>query len=156
MGRTDVQFLLMGSGPEYDSLVKLKEELRVGDYVDTPGWAYDNFLFTALSTIDLGVTCDPPNSYNHSCTMNKVLEYMAFGKPQVTFDLVESRASAADAAVYVSEYSPVRLAEAIARTLDNGVERERMGRIGAERLQNDLSWGWSVEQLKRAYEAALS
>ncbi len=32
--------------------------------------------------------------------MNKVMEYMALGKPIVQFDLTESRYSAGDAAVY--------------------------------------------------------
>ena len=65
----------------------------------------NDFLFTAHKTIDLGVACDPINDYNDHCTMNKVLEYMAFGKPQVMFDLREGRESAGDAAWYVPENS---------------------------------------------------
>ena len=34
---------------------------------------------------------DPTNRYNDHCTMNKVLEYMTFAKPQVLFDLKEGR-----------------------------------------------------------------
>ena len=68
----------MGTGPEYADLVQRRDSLGLKDYVDLPGWAYNDFLFKALRTIDLGVTCDPPNGYNHSCTMNKVLEYMVF------------------------------------------------------------------------------
>ena len=118
-------------------------------FVDMPGWTTGETLFRALQTIDLGVSCDPKNSYNDACTMNKVLEYMAFGKPQVMFDLVESRASAQDAGYYVTESSSSRLAEAIQHLLDNPALRQSMGQIGAERFAKWVDWGRSVEQLEQ-------
>ena len=154
LGRRDVQFLLMGDGPEYNDLLKMREKLGLVDYVDMPGWAYNDFLFKALKTIDLGVTCDIPNAYNHSCTMNKVLEYMAFSKAQVSFDLKETRASALEAGAYVSDVSPDKLAEAIVNLLDDSVRRERMGKIGYNRLHNELNWQRSVNELLAAYEFA--
>jgi glycosyltransferase involved in cell wall biosynthesis len=156
LGRNDVQFLLMGDGPEYPELLALRDKLGLADYVDMPGWAYNDFLFKALKTIDLGVTCDIPNAYNHSCTMNKVLEYMAFAKPQVSFDLKETRASALDAGAYVAEVSERKLAEAMVQLLDDEPRRAEMGRRGLERLQRDLNWEKSVEQLLAAYRKALS
>jgi glycosyltransferase involved in cell wall biosynthesis len=124
--------------------------------VDLPGRVSNEFLFRALQTIDVGVSSDPRNSYNDHCTMNKVLEYMTFGKPQVMFDLKEGRASAASAAVYVPENSSVALGEAISRVLDDPAARERMGRFGAERIRSELNWEKSVEQLLRAYERVVS
>lgn len=156
LGRRDIQFLLMGDGPEYADLLELREKLGLAEFVDMPGWARSDFLFPALQTIDLGVTCDVPNAYNESCTMNKVLEYMAFGKPQVSFDLKETRASAQDAGVYVKEVSAEALAQAIVDLLDHPEERERMGRLGRERLHRDLNWNQSVEQLLAAYNTALA
>ncbi len=122
--------------------------------MDLPGRVTNEFLFTALRTIDVGVSCDPINSYNDHCTMNKVLEYMAFAKPQVLFDLKEGRASAGEAAVYVKENSADKLGEAIGWLLDDPAARERMGRLGAERIRTQLNWERSVEQLLEAYEAA--
>jgi glycosyltransferase involved in cell wall biosynthesis len=153
--RRDIHFLLMGTGPEYERLLALRAALGVGSYVDMPGWVKGEPLFRALRTIDLGVSCDPKNSYNDACTMNKVLEYMAFGKPQVMFDLVESRASADQAGWYVTDSSAEKLAEAIQQLLDNPDLRRRMGQIGAERFKKLVDWGRSVEELQRAYSAAL-
>lgn len=155
-GRRDTQFLLLGSGPEYEDLLRRREQLDLVEYVDMPGWAENEVLFPALRTIDLGVTCDPPNSYNHSCTMNKVLEYMAFGKAQVLFDLRESRVVAGEAASYVSETTPQALAAAVSRLLDDSASRERMGRLGAERMRAELTWEKSVEALLSAYQQALN
>jgi exopolysaccharide biosynthesis WecB/TagA/CpsF family protein len=155
MGRKDVQFLLMGTGPEYEKLVAQRDRLGLEELVDMPGRVSNEFLFTALRTIDVGVACDPINSYNDHCTMNKVLEYMAFGKAQVMFDLKEGRASAGEAAAYVAENSASKLGEAIVRLLDDPATRETMGREGEGRLRTQLNWERSVEQLLRAYETAL-
>jgi glycosyltransferase involved in cell wall biosynthesis len=87
--------------------------------------------------------------------MNKVLEYMDFAKPQVSFDLVETRASALDAGIYVTEVSPQKLAETIVATLDNPTLRQQMGARGHRRLHTDLNWEKSVTQLLAAYDAAL-
>jgi glycosyltransferase involved in cell wall biosynthesis len=154
--RRDIQFLLMGTGPEYDRLLALREGLGLSEYLDLPGWTKGQALYQALQTIDLGVSCDPKNSYNDACTMNKVLEYMAFGKPQVMFDLVESRASAGDAGWYVSECSAERLGDGIEKLLDDSALRQKMGRIGAERFHKLVDWSRSVDELKRAYARALS
>jgi len=156
LGRRDVHFLVMGTGPEYDRMVKLRDLLGLQEFVDLPGRVSNEFLFSALQTIDLGVACDPINSYNDHCTMNKTLEYMAFGKPQVMFDTKEGRASAGPAATYVAENSAEKLGEAIGRVLDNPEARARMGQIGAHRTKEELSWEKSVEQLLHAYRAALA
>jgi glycosyltransferase involved in cell wall biosynthesis len=156
LGRKDVQFLLMGTGPEHPKLLVQRDRLGLGEYVDLPGRVTNEFLFAALRTIDLGVSCDPINSYNNHCTMNKVLEYMLFAKPQVLFDLKEGRESAGAAAVYVDENSEIKLAEAIQDLLEDPVARERMGRLGEERIRTQLNWERSAERLVNAYETALS
>ena len=86
--------------------------------------------------------------------MNKVLEYMAFGKAQVMFDLKEGRASAGDAAVYVARNCPIELGDAIADLLDQPALRQEMGECGERRLREALNWERSVVQLRKAYRAA--
>lgn len=154
-GRRDIQFLLMGTGPEHEHLLRRRDEMGLQEYVDLPGRVSNEFLFAALQTIDVGVACDPANTYNHHCTMNKTLEYMAFGKPQVMFDVREGRFSAGDAAVYVGENSSTKLGDAVAALLDDPERRERMGLVARARIQEELRWERSVEQLLAAYERAL-
>jgi glycosyltransferase involved in cell wall biosynthesis len=151
--RTDVQFLLMGSGPEHADLLALRDRLGLQDHVSMPGRVSDEFLCRALRTIDLGVACDPINAYNDHCTMNKVLEYMAFGKPMVMFGTVEGRYSAGDGAVYVMENSAEKLGDAILALLDDAPRRQALGTAGHARLTQELNWERSVEQLLAAYQA---
>jgi glycosyltransferase involved in cell wall biosynthesis len=149
--REDTHFLIMGSGAEYDNLVRLRDELGLQSYVDLPGRVTNEFLFTALKTMDVGAACDPKNSYNDGCTMNKTLEYMAFGKPQVLFDIIEGRASAQESALYVKENSAEKFAEALVELLDDPERREQMGAFGKKRLFEELNWERSVENLTGAY-----
>ncbi len=152
--RTDVQFLLMGSGPEHADLIALRDRLGLQDYLSMPGRVSDDFLCSALRTIDLGVACDPINAYNDHCTMNKVLEYMAFAKPMVMFGTVEGRYSAGDGAVYVMENSAEKLGDAILALLDDETRRQTLAAAGHARLTQELNWERSVEHLLAAYQAA--
>jgi glycosyltransferase involved in cell wall biosynthesis len=151
MGRKDVQFLLMGTGPEFDKLRRLRDELGLVNYVTMPGRVTNESLFSALKTMDLGVACDPINEYNDHCTMNKTLEYMAFGKPQVMFGTREGRFSAGDAATYVMENSAEALAQAIIEVLADPGGRQRMGTEGRRRLVEELGWEKSAKNLREVY-----
>ena len=152
--RTDIQFLLMGKGPEQESLRELRDEYGLTEFVTMPGHVSEEYLGRALRTIDLGTASDPTNDYNDHCTMNKTLEYMMFGKPQVLFDTTEGRFSAGDSAIYIQNNSTDDFAEAICELLDNDAERERMGRIGRERLR-EISWEASSQALAKAYNRCL-
>ena len=98
-----------------------------------------------------GVACDPINEYNDHCTMNKTLEYMAFGKPQVMFGTREGRFSAGDAATYVMENSAEALAQAIIEVLADPGGRQRMGTEGRRRLVEELGWEKSAKNLREVY-----
>lgn len=152
--RGDVQFLLMGSGPEHAELLALRDQLGLQGHISMPGRVSDEFLCRALRSIDLGVACDPINAYNDHCTMNKVLEYMAFAKPMVMFGTVEGRYSAGDSAVYVMENSAGQLGDAILALLDDEPRRRQLGAAGHARLTCELNWERSVEQLCGAYAEA--
>lgn len=153
-GRGDVQFLLMGSGPEHAGLLALRDGLGLQAHISMPGRVSDEFLCRGLRTIDVGAACDPINAYNDHCTMNKVLEYMAFAKPIVMFGTVEGRYSAGEGAVYVMENSAERLGDAILDLLDDEPRRSALAAAGHARLTHELNWGRSVEQLVRAYTIA--
>jgi glycosyltransferase involved in cell wall biosynthesis len=139
-GRTDVSFLLMGTGDCHHDLVALRGELGLDEYVEMPGRVPDDFVATALSTADLGLCPDPKNPLNDLSTMNKTMEYMSFGIPVVAFDLRETRVSAGAAAAYASPNDVSDLACTIVRLLDDPERRARMARLGRERVVRELEW----------------
>ncbi len=62
-------------------------------------------------------------------SMNKIMEYLALGKPIAQFDLAEGRFSAQDASLYAEKNQPVDMARKIVALLDDPVARRRMGEV---------------------------
>ena len=58
-------------------------ELNVTDYVTFTGRVPDEVLLEMLNTADVCVNPDVANAANDMSTMNKIMEYMALGKPIV-------------------------------------------------------------------------
>jgi glycosyltransferase involved in cell wall biosynthesis len=109
-----------------------------------------------LSTADVCLAPDPKNPLNDVSTMNKIVEYMAMSRPVVSFDLVEARVSAGDAAVYATPNDEEEMARLIAELLDDPERRERMGALGRRRVEQSLSWATSKRNLLKAYETVLA
>ncbi|MBT0566277.1 glycosyltransferase [Williamsia sp. CHRR-6] len=155
-GRDDLHTIIMGSGDEFDSLVALADSLGISDIVEFTGRVPDEFVARCLSTADVCLSPDPYNPLNDVSTMNKVVEYMAMGRPLVSFELVEARVSAGDAAIYVRSNDVAAFAEGIETLLDDPERREKMGLIGRERVENELSWESSTIALLSFYERVLA
>jgi glycosyltransferase involved in cell wall biosynthesis len=155
MGRTDCHFVLMGFG---DCLADLKAQvnrLRLGDWVEFTGRADDTMIKDYLSASNIGLSPDPRSPLNEVSTMNKTLEYMAFGLPVVAFDLVETRVSAGEAAVYAATDESAAFAQALAELIDDPDRRQKMGLIGRDRIENELSWRHSARKYVRVYDQLL-
>jgi glycosyltransferase involved in cell wall biosynthesis len=148
-----IHFGLVGGGTELKALRQLARDLDVEEFVTFTGRVPDRELLEMLSTADVCVNPDIANEMNDKSTMNKVMEYMALGKPIVQFDLTEGRVSARDASWYARRNDPVDLAERIVRLLDDEPTRRRMGRIGRERVMSALSWEHEAPRLLAAYQA---
>lgn len=106
-----------------------------------------------LNTADVCVNPDVANDMNDKSTMNKIMEYMALGKPIVQFDLTEGRFSAQEASLYAARNDEIDMAAKIMQLLDNQDLRQKMGEIGRARVVNELEWKYQVPVLLAAYEA---
>jgi len=140
LGRDDVAFTLIGSGDSFDQLVALRDELGLAGHVEFTGRAPDDLVARILSTADVGLSPDPKNPLNDLSTMNKSMEYMAFELPVVAFDLHETRVSVADAGVYVRPNDVREYAQAIVELMDDEVKRAELGKLGRERVEQELAW----------------
>ena len=150
--RTDVHFCLVGGGPSLAGLQQMVAERGLTDYVTFTGRAPDQTLFEVLSTMDVGVNPDQVNPMNDKSTMNKILEYMAFEKPIVQFDVIEGRYSAGDASLYARANDSVDFARCIVKLLDDPAKRAEMGAIGRQRVEERFSWRQQVDTLISTYK----
>jgi glycosyltransferase involved in cell wall biosynthesis len=150
-GRDDVEFVLIGKGDSFASLQSLAAELGVEDRVRFTGRIPDEEVLRELGACDIGCQPDPFNPLNNVSTMNKVMEYMALAKPVVAFDLVETRVSCGEAALYAGESTPEALAEEILKLVDDFELRRRMGLRGRDDVENRLAWKFSEPALLSVY-----
>jgi glycosyltransferase involved in cell wall biosynthesis len=154
-GRQDIQLGLLGFGDCLEDLRARVSRQGLDPYVTFAGKVAHDEITRWLSTADLGVTPDPKNAFNDKSTMNKTLEYMAFGLPVVGYDLVENRRSAGDAAVYVTEDTAAALGDAIADLLDDEQRRASLGAIGRARIVDGLRWSAQVPTYVRVFETVM-
>ena len=154
--RDDWHAILAGDGEMLGEARELAHRLGVGDAVEFPGWLPQERVLEILSSADVCLAPDPPSAANDRSTMIKVMEYMALGRPMVSFALPESRVSAGAAARFAAGDSVEDFARLVDELLDDPGARAAMGEEGRERVRRGLSWEHSERALRRAYERALS
>ena len=151
--RSDWHAIFVGGGDVFDDMNALSEKLELG--AEFTGRIPHDDLMRILSSADVCLAPDPKNPLNDVSTMNKIVEYMAMSKPIVSYDLLEARASAGEAAVYATANDERHFAACISQLLDDPERRDRMGAIGRARVDEELSWERSKRNLIKAYERVL-
>ena len=154
--RTDIHFGLVGGGTEVEELKTYAQNLGVGDYVTFTGRVPDQQMLEMLNTADVCVNPDVANEMNDKSTMNKIMEYMALGKPIVQFDLTEGRYSAQDASLYATQNDERDLAAKMVQLLDDPALGAKMGGWGRRRVENELEWKYEVPKLLAAYDSVFA
>jgi glycosyltransferase involved in cell wall biosynthesis len=151
--RVDVQFVIMGAGPNLQLMKETCERMKLSEFVKFTGRIDDFTLFTVLSTADVCVNPDRPNAMNDMSTMNKIMEYMALEKPIVQFDLTEGRVSAEAASLYARNIDTADFGEKVLQLVDDPHLRAKMGAFGAHRIHKELAWEYEAPKLIAAYDA---
>jgi glycosyltransferase involved in cell wall biosynthesis len=155
MQRADISFTVMGSGDCFDELVALRDQLNLGDFVEFTGRVPDQDVREILSTADIGLSPDPKNALNDVSTMNKTMEYMAFGLPVLAFDLRETRASAEEAGIYATPNDVEEMARLFVELIDDEPRRHGMGAAGRRRIEDKLAWNHQEPHYLSVYDGLL-
>jgi glycosyltransferase involved in cell wall biosynthesis len=146
-GRDDTQFVLIGYGSQVPHLEEMVRQSRLRGCVEFTGILGHDRVGTYLSTADVCVAPDPQNSLNDRCTMIKNLEYMAFGKPVVSYDLTEGRLALGNGALYARPNDPVDFASKIETLLGSESLRKTLGESGRKRVEEELNWSVQSRRL---------
>ncbi len=151
-GRTDVALTLVGAGDSFEDLKRMASELGLDGVAHFTGRVSDAEVERVLATADVCACPDPLNPLNDVSTMNKILEYMACGRPIVAYDLREHRYSAAEGALYAKPNDEADLAAQIRTLLDDAALRDRLGEYNRRRFLDTMAWEYSRDRLIQAYE----
>ncbi|MCH9719656.1 MAG: glycosyltransferase family 4 protein [Actinomycetia bacterium] len=155
LGRRDIHLVLLGFGDAMDDLLALVDELDIGEWTTFTGRADKDMIADYLSAATVGVGPDPKSALNDVSTMNKIMEYMAFALPIITYDLTETRVSAGDAAVYVPSGDEEGFAEAIANLVDDSERRAELAVAARERVASELDWEVQRKRYVRVFDGLL-
>jgi glycosyltransferase involved in cell wall biosynthesis len=150
--RTDLSFTLVGAGDSFEDLRKLACDLGLNEFLQFTGRIPDADVERVLATADVCVCPDPLNPLNDVSTMNKLLEYMACGRPIVAYDLREHRESVGEGALYAEPNREADLAAKILDLVDDPERARRMGEYNRARFLERMAWEYSAAELLRAYD----
>jgi glycosyltransferase involved in cell wall biosynthesis len=153
--RQDWRAVFMGDGDVLDDMRRLARELGLGQDVEFTGWVEQDHIRRVLATSDVCLAPDPSNPLNDVSTMVKLSEYMAMSRPIVSYDLPESRVSAAWAAAYAKPGDVADFARLLDGLLDDPDRRAAMGAAGRDRVERRLAWRHQERALLAAYGRAL-
>jgi glycosyltransferase involved in cell wall biosynthesis len=153
-GRSDIGFLLIGQGDAYSDLLKLRDDLGLTEAVRMTGVLPWKRVLGCLAAVDICVQPDLPTPFNLHLTMNKLMEYMALGKPAIAYDMPETRASGGDAIFYINGTDTHALATAIVELADNPSLRGALGLAAKHRVETELAWEHQMESLANVYRQA--
>lgn len=156
LGRNDIRFMIIGDGPVRAATEARAERKGVAEHVRFTGPIYGDDLVRHLASCDIGLLTLPKTPLGDRSTPTKTMEYMALGLPVVQYDLVESRRTAEDAALYARPNDPLDMAEKVVRLADAPDERERLGLRGRQRVVERLAWRHQAPELLRAYRDLLN
>src|SRR5207244_6792602 len=143
------------TGDSLQDLRDLAGTLQLNGCVELMGFVSDEDLQSNLAAADICVDPDPSSPLNEVSTWIKIMEYMAYAKPIVAFDLKETRFSAGDGAIYVEPNKEAEFAEAIAQLMEQPELQKKMGAYGRRRVEDELQWAKVGKNLLTAYETLL-
>lgn len=149
--REDFYCVIMGGGDSLDDLRKLAVALKIDGHVELTGYIPKPDLESNMAAADICVDPDPSSPLNDVSTWIKIMEYMAYSKPIVSFDLKETRFSAQQSALFVPPNDELGFARAIVTLMDDSGLRKKLGEFGRQRVEKDLQWSVVSKNLLAAY-----
>ncbi len=147
----DPRLTIIGDGDGRASVEEAMREYGVADRVTFTGWVALEDVPVLLQGADVCVDPAPATDANDRSTMMKVAEYLALGKPVVAYALLETRRTAAGAALLVNPGDVTAFSVAIARLAREPELRARMSAAARDRARA-LTWEHSERALLDAYD----
>jgi glycosyltransferase involved in cell wall biosynthesis len=154
-GRTEVRLALLGFGDCLESLQQEVKDRKLEPWIEFTGRVGAPEICEYLSSADIGLSPDRKTPLNDVSTMNKTMEYMAYGLPSVSFDLAETRVSAGASALFVPDGDVKRFADAVEFLLDDPAVRVNMGISARRRAEFVLDWRSQAETYVGVFDGAL-
>jgi glycosyltransferase involved in cell wall biosynthesis len=131
---------------------RVAEDPALAGRVTFTGYLPHTEVPRVLAEADIAIDPAPASEFNRRSTMTKIAEYLAAALPVVAYDLLETRRTAADAALYVASADTAAFAAEVAGLAADPALRTRLA-VAARQRAEELVWERSEKALLSAYEA---
>lgn len=147
----DIQFVIIGDGPDRDHLVALARELGLRNSVRFTGWQAS--VVPMLQSLDIYVQSSVTEASGIA-----IMEAMSCGLPVVATNVggVPEVVANGRTGLLVPPRNPKALAEAIQELARDGPKRKQMGLAGQHRAQTLFSATRMIEQTRLYYHQMLA
>ena len=146
----DAELLVIGDGDARAGLARDLAARGLGHRVTFTGRVAPDRVPELLAGVDVCVDPAPAPDVNARSTMTKIAEYLALGRPVVAYDLVESRRTAGDAALFVASGDQAAFADRL-RGLARDPGLRAQLHDAARARATELTWEHSERALLAAY-----
>jgi len=151
--KKDVKFLIVGNDPTGNkkieqSLKKLTANLNLNGNIIFTGWRND--VYQVMSIFDILVqAATSAEGFGMTC-----VEAMALQKPVVATNILEQSEAVLDnqTGLIVPPDNPKALADVILKLINNPVMARRIGRAGAQRVNELFNITNNIKQLEEVYK----
>jgi len=158
-----VKLLLIGEFREEDEkekIMSLIEKYGLKDHIKIIGWMKHTDVPKFINLGDVGMIIFKPWSYSYVTGVpNKLIEYMACGKPVITsknFPEIENIVKSANCGILVDHDDPKKIAEAITYLLENDEIRAKMGKNARSYVEKHHNWHTFEKKILEIYNGLRS
>ena len=152
----DVSLLIVGGGPDLDSLIELARELGISDRAVFTDRVPHELVHHYYRLIDVFVISRPDAPVTRMVTPLKPLEAMSMERALVMSDLPALREMSVEGetALYYQPGSVKDLADKCQSLVEDAAFRKTLGRNARVWVSEHRTWTTSLETLPEAYECA--
>jgi len=149
-GLEAARLTIVGEGSRREPIANAAAAAGVAERVRFTGLVPHAEVPALLAEADICLDPAPCTELNQHSTMIKIAEYMAAGRPTVSFPLLETRRTAGDAVAYARCDDRASFAEVVVALAREPKRRSELSRLGRQRAR-DLTWDASEARLLEAY-----
>jgi glycosyltransferase involved in cell wall biosynthesis len=141
---------IVGDGPELSRVRQKAQGLGVARRIEFTGRVAHEDVPGLIAESDICLDVAPASPLNHRSTMIKIGEYLAAGRPVVSFALEETQRTAGDCALYAPNADLDAFCALVARLCSDPDLREELAKSAITRA-HALTWERSAEELRYVY-----
>ena len=155
MKPSEIEFLVMGSGPALEPMKKMIEEKNLTEYFKIIGWMNYLDALSILRTCDMGLILLQPGKNNFLRMPNRLYDYCSAGVPFIGSDfegLQRAKKEAGEIGILIDSTSAKEISDAIYSLCNKKEELAKMKSAAKKSYSTIFNWETEASKLVEKYK----